>query len=59
MLVVVEGEKPCCRMCCLTGHISKACPGKKVVANVQPTTNTAAVAATGEEKVPLMVSGHR
>lgn len=56
MLIVVDGEKPCCWICGLTVYMSKACPRKKVVANVQPITNIAEVAAT-EENPPWCLDG--
>lgn len=49
MLVVVEGRHPFCWTCGASGHMSTACPRKKVAAQPQANTTAAAtitVAAT-------------
>lgn len=55
MLVVVEGRKPNCWACRISGHMAKACPGKKTAP--QPTASPVATTSAMTEAEPCKTPG--
>lgn len=54
ILVVVEGYKPYCWACGISGHMAKACPGKKTAPQLTaaPVTTTSAATEAEPSKTP-------